>query len=86
MGNPASATSKVDLQASFSAPKGVTPIQGTVRRASWPFGARPKMREDHGKTMGKPWETGGLMGFNGILWDLMGFYGILWDLPSGKHT
>ena len=33
---PASATSRVDLQASFSAPKGVTPIQGTVRRASWP--------------------------------------------------
>ena len=32
----ASATSRVDLQASFSAPKGVTPIQGTVRRASWP--------------------------------------------------
>ena len=25
-------------------------------------------RPSHGKTMGKPWENGGLMGFNGIIY------------------
>ena len=29
--------------------------------------------KNHGKTLGKPWENGGLMKFNGILWDFMGF-------------
>ena len=24
--------------------------------------------ENHGRTMGEPWENGGLMGFNGIIW------------------
>ena len=37
--------------------------------------------ENHRTTIGKPWENGGLMGFNVCL--LFFFNGILWELPYG---
>ena len=44
---------------------------------------------DHGKTMGNPWENHrkpiGKWWFHGIQWDFIGFYGVLWDSPSGKR-
>ena len=43
---------------------------------------RPKMRRwGWVKTIGKPWENGGLMGFNGIFMDIHGiFMGYSWDI------
>ena len=43
----ASGGSSVDRQASFKAPKGVTPMQGTVRRASCPQLVLDKKKVGH---------------------------------------
>ena len=54
----------------FPSRQGLAPGPCHLHRA---FGGNPSGHKNHCKTMGTPWENGGLMGFNAILWDFMGF-------------